>query len=577
MRRYASIDFLRGMAIVLMLFLHIAHDLVDMDFLMNNLNNIPSINVLTLVMMSFLGGLAGLFLIVSAIGNMISIMRFLQAGKPVKDLIIRQVAGGVLLLIFAVLSEGVIGYHGAFGEIFNNLNNIPDYMANSFIPNLSKSGFRFETIHTIAWCIILNGIVQGILVKLYGFEQHKKIIKAYIILAIAVLVATPFIWEGLFQALGPGFPYGESPFGNGEPDIRYASFVEIITVFFANVLAGRPEPCFPYLAASFFGSIIGIVLSLPREKIPRNFPKKVLQIGFVMFLVGIVGVVVNIALMMEYNPSGALELYARLSDHRIWVNNAMVASDNPMEPVFAGIPSYLPVLGWLFQFLMLNGVSLAAIMTIVRLVEFRGNGKNFAAKTTFIRRFGFVAFTIYTIQFVYFIVKFIITSVFYGQPYDPMDWGGTFIAMFLAYAMFHLIMIAWEKANYIGSIEWMIGTIAAYVIPGRKKEVPWYRKGELDVKNAFYEAEWLNVVEKDEIQHDKMEESKLAYYFSGWGFLFPPLSMVCLALSKKAEKQEKVNKFNKGAKITSIIGIVFLITWVTLMSILSLSDVGIAL
>jgi hypothetical protein len=569
MKRYASIDFLRGLAIFLMIFLHIISDSLDIDGILNNINTVPLINFIALVLFSFLGGLAGLFLAVSAIGNMISMMKFLQAGKPVKDLIIKQVAGGVILLVFAVLSEGVIGYHGAFGEIFNNLHNLPAYTGEVFF----SGGFRFETIHTIAWCVILNGIVQGILVKLYGIEHPGKLIKAYIILAISVLVATPFLWDWLLKTMGPGFPYGTVPFARTEPDLRNASFMEVVAVFFANVIAGKPEPVFPYLATSFFGSIIGIVLSLPRERIPRDFPKKVLLIAFVMFIVGFSGVVINIVMMMEYDASAALKLYAFIWDHRLWVNDAMRVKD----PAFTIFPDYLPVLGWLFQFLALNGVSLAAIMLIVRAVEFRGNGKNFAAKTTFIRRFGFVAFTIYNIQFVYFIARFLITTLFYGSPYIKMDWGGTFTTLLLALAMFHLIMIAWERANYIGSIEWMIGTIAAYVIPGRKNESPWYRKGELDVKNAFYDAEWLNVVEKEEIHHDKMEESKLAYYLSGWGFLFPPLSMVCLALSKSAEKQENVNRFNKGAKITSIIGIVFLITWVTLTSILSLNDMGIPL
>ncbi|MEX2684829.1 MAG: hypothetical protein Q6373_024865 [Candidatus Sigynarchaeota archaeon] len=570
MKRYASIDFLRGLAIFLMIFLHVISDSFDINGITSNINNVPVINVIALVVISFLGGLAGLFLAVSAIGNMISMMKFVQSGKPVKDLIVKQVAGGAILLAFAVLSEGVIGYHGAFGEIFNNLNDLSSYTGEVFF----SGGFRFETIHTIAWCIIINGIVQGILVKMHGIEHPGKIIKSYIILAISVLVATPFVWEWLLQALGPGFPYGTAPFARTEPDLRNATLVEVITVFFANVLAGKPEPCFPYLATSFFGSIIGIVLSLPREKIPRVFPKRVLQIAFVMFIVGISGIVMNIVMMMEHDSNAALNLYSFMWDHRLWVNNAMNVKDAMM---FSAIPTYLPVLGWLFQFLALNGVSLAAIMLIVRVVEFRGNEKEFAAKTTFIRRFGFVAFTIYNIQWIYFIARFIVTTVFYGSPYVKMDWGGTFVTLVLSLAAFHLIMIAWERVKYIGSIEWMIGTIAAYVIPSRKIETPWYRKGELDVKNAFYNAEWLNIVEKEEIQHDKLEESRLAYKLSGWGFLFPPLSIICLALSRNAEKQEKANRFNKRAKITAIIAIVFLIAWVTVTSIFSLSAMGITL
>jgi hypothetical protein len=48
----------------------------------------------------YLGGLAGFFLLVSAISNTISMYRHLQAGKPVNALILRQIMGGILLLVF---------------------------------------------------------------------------------------------------------------------------------------------------------------------------------------------------------------------------------------------------------------------------------------------------------------------------------------------------------------------------------------------------------------------------------------------------------------------------------------------
>lgn len=545
----------------MMLFLHIINDTLDVDGLTADIGNVASINLVALVVLPFLGGLAGFFLMVSAIGNMISMMRFLQKGKPVKDLIIRQVMGGVLLLVFAMLTEGVIGYHAAVGSIFRHLND-PSAWSYQMI---FYRGFHFETIHTIAWCVILNGIVQGILVKIYGHENYKKIIKAYIIGAIIVVVATPFLWDAISMAI-PGYPFGTNPAWGTDwhtPDIRKANFGEIVVIFFANVIAGRPEPCFPYLAASFIGSIIGIVLSMPREKIPRKFPRIMLTIAFIMFIVGVVGLVLNIVLILEKDGfDKAIDTYTMIWSHRWYVTENGV-----------------PILGWLFQFLALNGVGLAAIMVIVRLVEFRGNGAEFAAKTTFVRRFGTLAFTIYNCQFLYFFAQWAVNSLigFSPNPYQRGGWGGTFLILLLTFAIFHIILYSWEKVNYIGSIEWMIGTIAAHLIPGRKSEKPWYRKGEIDVKNAFYNAEWLNVVEKEEINHKKMEESKLVANLAGWGFLFPPLSLVCLPLSIKAQKKEKVNKFNVRGKAISIIGIVFLISWVTFMSIFTLNDLGISL
>ncbi|HMF30395.1 MAG TPA: heparan-alpha-glucosaminide N-acetyltransferase domain-containing protein, partial [Candidatus Lokiarchaeia archaeon] len=111
MRRYASIDFLRGFAIFMMIALHTIQDSLDSS-LINNIGTLPLISGVALILLNFMGGLAGFFLLVSAIGNMISMQRHLQAGKPVKELAVRQIVGGLILLLFACLTEGIIGYKG---------------------------------------------------------------------------------------------------------------------------------------------------------------------------------------------------------------------------------------------------------------------------------------------------------------------------------------------------------------------------------------------------------------------------------------------------------------------------------
>jgi len=112
MKRYVSLDFLRGLAIFTMIFLHMLNDILNIDALINNVNNIPLINIVALVVFPYLGGLAGFFLMISAIGNMVSMQKRLQRGNPVKELVIRQVVGGTILLIFAMLTESTIGFLG---------------------------------------------------------------------------------------------------------------------------------------------------------------------------------------------------------------------------------------------------------------------------------------------------------------------------------------------------------------------------------------------------------------------------------------------------------------------------------
>ncbi len=62
MKRFASIDFLRGMAIVMMLVLHMVSDYLDIDGIFANFDNQGLINILALAVLPFLGGLAGFFL-----------------------------------------------------------------------------------------------------------------------------------------------------------------------------------------------------------------------------------------------------------------------------------------------------------------------------------------------------------------------------------------------------------------------------------------------------------------------------------------------------------------------------------
>jgi len=568
MRRFASIDFLRGIAIFLMVFLHVITHVLDVDGLIAEIDNIVLINIVAFIVLPFLGGLAGFFLMVSAIGNMISMYRHLQAGRNVKDLVIRQIMGGVLLLIFAMISESIFSVHGAIANLMKSLDDVSTWNWQVIL----YRGYHFETIHTIAWCIILNGIVQAALSRNDGWKNPKRLIRIYIILIVVIVVLTPLLWWLIDLAI-PGYPWADNP-NTGVivqyPYIGRSEWWEFITLFFFNAIAGKEEPIFPYLAVSFMGSIIGIVLSQDREQVQKNWlflPKKTMQIGAIMFLIGSIGILVNLVLLISFvDMDAALDLYIGLPFHRNWV---------PENPSIAS--SVLPILGWLFQFMSLNGAAICLIMVVVRMVEFRGRGREFADKTRFFRRFGFIAFTIYNIQWLYFLVWFIISSTIYGQPYLHLDWAGTFLTIAITFLILHGVLLAWERVKYTGSLEWTMGTIAAQIIPARKVEGKWWRSGQLNVEEAFYNAEWLNIIEKDKIRHDLHVDSKLSYKMSFFGFLFFPISFITYIIAKGSKRTEQDNTYNKRAIIISLSGIGFFLVWLILSCLFSLGDLGISL
>src|SRR4030043_200377 len=144
MRRFASLDFLRGIVIVLMLVLHVILRFLDIDGLIGQIDSIPLINVVALIVIPFLGGLAGFFLLVSAISNQVSMHAYLEKGRNPRDLIVRQILEGAILLIFAMLCEGLVGYEGALGQWIRYMGDTPApwwYIASSRYNH-------FETIHT---------------------------------------------------------------------------------------------------------------------------------------------------------------------------------------------------------------------------------------------------------------------------------------------------------------------------------------------------------------------------------------------------------------------------------------------
>ncbi len=569
MKRYASIDFLRGVAIFMMIFLHIVSDTLDVEGLLNDINNVPMANLVALIVLPYLGGLAGFFLLISAIGNMISMQKHLQAGKPVNALVVRQVMGGFILLVFAMLTEGVIGYHGAFGDIFMHLDNPAATNWNRVLYGWNN----FETIHTIAWCVILNGITQGILARNDGWKDPHKQIRSYIKLGIIVVVLTQFVWIVVYF-LVPGFPFATDP-NTGwkihEPYLGQSEPWLVLAAPFLSALAGPMEPLFPYLAVSYAGSAIGVMLAQPREKIPHDFPRKILRVGLGMWIIGSIGVIAVIVGVLMDPTRGfgqAADLYRLISFHRHWSPDAA----NP-APLFA----------WLWQFLSLNGFGLMITGIMLRLVEFRGKGKPFAEKTVFIRRFGFIAFTNYAFQWIYHIAFFVI-SVLLISPYAKLPWGGTLLVIVLAFLIYHFMMRAWERVGYVGSIEWCIGTIAYSVIPAKKTEgtvqKKWYQKGKLDVEGAFYNAEWLNVREEGEMDQENLQESKLAYkiaLISLVSVVFMPVSFATFFMARGSMQREGENRFNRIAMRASLVGMIIVVLFFTLAGIFSLSDLGIAL
>jgi hypothetical protein len=551
-----------------MICLHIISHILDLDTLFANIDDRPIINLVLLAVLPFLGGLAGFFLLTSAISNMVSMYKLLQKGESAQNLIIKQVMGGFLLLIFAMLCEGTIGYLGAFGSFVGDLGGT--YRFSSYVATMLSRWNHFEAIHTIAWCVIINGLIQGILSRNGQWKNTARLIRIYIIIAIVMVVLTVPVWMGLSSLpFAQGYPWTVISIPSGgtyniyRPPIGTADWWYILISPVLAMMAAPMEPLFPYLAVSCVGSIIGIIMNQPKELIPKNFVKKLLKISLVIFVIGLIGVVFTvISVMDQAGFDMAVGLYQQIPYHRHWF------PDN-IESDYA---HYLNYFSWLWQFMALNGFGIIFTMLVIYLVEFRGIGAKFAniKMVRFVRRFGFTAFTNYNNQWYFYIVWIIVSLIFTGQRKVDLLWEGTLTVLVLSILLYHGIMLLWEKVGYIGSIEWMIGTIGMAIIPVKKNTVnadkKWWQKAKLDVQGAFYSPEWMDVITPDDAYHAEKRDSQIVEKIAKISLasvLFFPFTVFTLIMAIDAKKVEgdnpHVRKALKISQIGTIITIIFLI------------------
>ena len=555
MKRFASIDFLRGLAIVMMLLLHVVMDVFAIDEYINKLDQVGAINLLALLIFPYLGGLAGLFLMVSAMGNMVGMRKNLEKGFDTWSIAKKQVVGGFLIVVFAHILEATLGYHGSLGQIMDHLNNLDGAGTEWSVDAWRSNGYHFETIHTIGWCVILNGIVQGYIASKWDLQNDgKKVIKIYWILAGIVLLMTPVVWE-LVSTLIPGYPWENSMW---KPVIGESPWYDFIIMFFVNPLAAPVEPIFPYLATSFLGSLIALHMTEPKGSFDRSFVKKIFGFGVLMFIVGFIGVVILLVGLGDFDA--AIDLYKVIYDHRKWTSDAGVTG------------------GWFWQWMTLNGASLMIVTMAIRVAEYRGNTEKFARITTFFRRFGFVAFTVYIIQWIYFVMHFVVSSASPGvDPYARMPWIGTWLTLILTLVVFNILLKLWSKKGFIGTVEWMIVTIANRLTLvkkqiGSKEKEKWWQKGRLNVEGGFDDPEWVSF----DVENVDDDDKRLLNYFSWAGFIFVPFSIVSLGMVLDIEKNRPSLDVSRN-RLLNIISIVFFVIWFVTLNILSLSDFGISM
>ncbi len=391
MKRYVSLDILRGLAILFVIFLHssLFHygNIMSIDFD----NPSPIITIIGFMLMW-----GGLFGIISGIVNASGMYHRISTGnKPEKVFIGYFISGLVMLILHYIY---FIFFAPALLDLENGnhlYSTLVDLIRNGKLvaPHLERM-FYASSLSMIGWNLIIISIVLYFLFRKEGYKKQKRNYIILFILAIIIIILS------LIRI--PLYPFVEKSF---EEKNYLLSFVLSFTV-------NKNDPILPYLGFGFVGAIIGIAL--------YNDYKKQLKIGLLVsgLLILIIGVVSYILL-----PDTMLERSIDLS--------------------------------WFFLVIIQLGAFLLMTLGLLVIFDFCKEEKKVKRAKWFIwiRRIGMIALTIFMLETVFSELVARLWSILF--PNWNMDMGITFVFAGFNVLLWVLIGKLWEFADYKFSIEWL--------------------------------------------------------------------------------------------------------------------------
>jgi UPF0716 family protein affecting phage T7 exclusion len=566
--RFPSIDFIRGFAIFANVIVHIFTDVYNIGTLTTNVFNNPISVLVILVLIGYFGSFGSLFILISGTGNMISMQKAMEEGKPVKQVILKQLIGGIILLVFSFLVEGFFQFYGFLGTIGGLNGHVFD------VTRIVWHAFSETPVMCLAFGMIFTALIQAVLSYGGGFKKHVRNMLVYAVLAIVVAALTQPIWN-FCKAVGPaGFPnaWVGAPYASDykvDMPMPGAGFLGYISAFFLMMLGGSDTPVFPFLAMSFAGNIIGILLvseaakEHPDPHVPRYGMLSALFVmvaGFVMIPVLHVGFSSVLPVSSVGDITG--------------INNGLDGA-------------------WIPWWCFLLAGEIFIVFMLIRLIEYRGIGDSFGRKSGFIRRFGIPAFSVYAWHRFISIPAVYVVCLLAGAPFfatgrsitgTSLSAGWTILALTLSVLSVGAVLIAWEKVGYIGGIEWMMGEVSAMFGPLMVKakstqgtNLKWWEHGKIDVDRLFYHPQWLNIINRDEAYHEKKSESIFSVKLAILGLFVGVFAPMAMQIAYTSRKTEGDNAINKRGFIIAVIGTCLFVFWIILTSFLTLPMLGIHL
>lgn len=457
-QRIVSLDFLRGLAIFLMVFVHSIYRSYDYGWIVSNpeaIKSIPWFMYPFLIIIGYFGMWISFFILLSAITNTYSMLKKAKRGQEINTLLIRQVVTGLLIVLIGKIKQSIIGYDGYIGEVvrFGDWSNTYPF---------KRAWFESQALDVIGYSIIVLSVINYLFIKANILNHIKRAITVYAILAILSIIITPFLMN-YAKSISWQYPdptaiweVNNNTTFTSWPDVHVATANPSIRTFLLVILVGKFDPLFPYLFIAFAGAIIG--LCIVQDKLPKHFRFWGFTSSVIILIVGIL-----------------------LSIFNVWT----VMPDNIFHK-----PPDVPV------FLILAAGEIAAVFGMFSVVEYAGKAQKFGQNKIVkqFRKWGMISLTIFVLELFETLAKAILTLII--SPFADINFAkeNTFsgingfywtllVALFVLLC-FYLLIELWSKINFKFSFEWLIIEIQA-LITKRKS-------AKIDVKRMMNDVQWIN-------------------------------------------------------------------------------------
>ena len=438
MKRIVSLDFLRGLAILLMTLFHTWLNVFDMDQL--DPENLLSMNPLLLLFggpFFLLGHFRSFFLLLSAAVHQISIVKdYTEKKLTPRNILAKNVILGVLLYFIGLIREGSLN---PWGILYNW------FKGNGWVWSRMTYVYLFEAIQMIGVGLIFLGVINYCFMRFHWLEKLKRMNLVFAIIGFAILFGTPLVHQAINSYLG--FDLN----AQGAFDNNLTSTTDYFTRFFWVALGAVDSPIFPYLTQFCAGAMLGSFLAQPK---PSRRTLTYIQLTAVGLM--ILGVIVWI---LFFN----MELNFYFHIHPQWF------------------------------FLISLGAQLLLVTGVLRANEFKPSNtmEKYVKRTRFFRRWSMVALSVYMYQLLDLFPRMLLSALTAMDFTERgnMDMGWSLIAMLLVLVFFDVGIRLWEKVKFIGTWEWILVNLGR-IFAGKKR----YSTQRLHVQEVLYDVDPIKFV-----------------------------------------------------------------------------------